>query len=146
MRQELSEESVASRTFEEEYLYGEATDTVEALMSSLGLSQAELAERLGVSRGRMSQILSGRENLTLRSLAALGWALGVRFELFPTALPDRAVTPAASDPPLPQWLRRLLTRPVPQYRSMAGKSIPLPAWRGSTFTARGGEVELATAS
>lgn len=139
-------ESIANRTFEEEYLYGEATDTVEAMMVSLGLSQADLAARLGVSKGRVSQIMSGRENLTLRSLAALGWSLGVRFELCPTAIPNRASTPAVGDPPLPQWLGRLVTKPVPQFRSMHGKAISLPKWGGSTFRARGGEVELAAAS
>jgi transcriptional regulator with XRE-family HTH domain len=95
------------RVFEEELLVGEATDTVAALLESLGLPQKELASRLGVTPGRISQILSGKENLTLRSLAALGWALGVRFELRPTAMSDRAGTPAEDDPPAPPWLDRL---------------------------------------
>lgn len=40
MRQQLPGEAEASRTFEEEYLYGEATDTVEALLESLGITRA----------------------------------------------------------------------------------------------------------
>lgn len=95
------------RAFEEEFLVGEATDTLVGLIESLGITQRELAERLGVSPGRVSQILSGAENLTLRSLAAFGWALGLRFELDASPMEDRAGTPALSDPPAPIWLGKL---------------------------------------
>jgi transcriptional regulator with XRE-family HTH domain len=95
------------KAFEEELIVGEANDTVIALLDSLGITQKELARRLGVSAGRVSQILSGAENLTLRSLGALGWALGVRFELAPAPMANRAGTPAESDPPPPAWLSRM---------------------------------------
>jgi transcriptional regulator with XRE-family HTH domain len=36
---------------------------------------------MGVSPGRVSQVLSGGENLTLRTLASLATALDARFEL-----------------------------------------------------------------
>jgi transcriptional regulator with XRE-family HTH domain len=93
------------RAYEEEILVGEATDTLAGLVESLGIARAELATRLNVSRGRVSQILAGGGNLTLRSLAALGWALGIRFELLPLPMADRSGTPAVSDPPAPAWLR-----------------------------------------
>lgn len=99
------------RVFEEEVLVGEATDTVVGLLESLGLPRKELARRLGVSPGRVSQILSGEENLTLRSLGALGWALGVRFQLTPKPMADRRGTPAIGDPPAPQWLSRIQQQP-----------------------------------
>lgn len=95
------------RTFEEELLFGEATDTVAGMMVSSGVSQKELARRLGVTKGRVSQILSGGENLTLRSLAALGWALGLRFEFKAIAVPNRQGTPAETDPHAPEWLLNL---------------------------------------
>jgi transcriptional regulator with XRE-family HTH domain len=95
------------RVFEEELLVGEATGTVAALVEALGLTQRELAERLGVSEGRVSQILSGGTNLTLRSLAGLGWALGVEFKLHPQAMRDRRGTPATDDAPVPGWLHEL---------------------------------------
>lgn len=50
-------------------------------MRERGLTRAELAERMGVSPGRVSQILGGGENLTLRTLAALSTALDARFEI-----------------------------------------------------------------
>src|SRR4051794_34850064 len=96
------------RAYEEELLFGEATETLGAVVESVGISQKELAERLALSESRVSQILSGGANLTLRSLAALGWALGIRFELDPIALDteERIGTPAEDDPPTPSWLRR----------------------------------------
>ena len=54
-----------------------------AIVSELGISQRELAERLGVSEGRVSQILSGSSGLTLSTLASFGWATGLRFDLVP---------------------------------------------------------------
>lgn len=44
-------------------------------------TQSELAERLGVSEGRVSQILNGRQNLTCKTIEALGDALGAEVEL-----------------------------------------------------------------
>lgn len=95
------------RVFEEEYLVGEATETIAGLVASLGITRRELARRLGVTEGRVSQALSGGTNLTLRSLAGMGWALGVRFDLHPVPMTDRRGTPADGDPPAPQWLTRL---------------------------------------
>jgi transcriptional regulator with XRE-family HTH domain len=106
------------RVFEEEFLVGEATDTIAGMLESLGITQRELGERIGVSPGRVSQILSGEENLTLRSLGALAWALGVRFELRPVPMADRIGTPAVDDPPAPVWLGRLGDLPAPRFRRL----------------------------
>ena len=96
----------ARREYEEAYLVGEVTDSLSALLQELGLSQADLAKRLKVTKGRVSQILSGRQNMTLRTLAAIGWALGVSFDFGARPMADRAGTPAAADPGLPGWLGR----------------------------------------
>lgn len=95
------------RTYEEEVLYNEATDTVEALLESLQITRKELAQRLGVSQRRVNQILSGSEDLTLRTLAALAWALGLRLELHATPMADRRGTPAEGDLDPPSWLSAL---------------------------------------
>jgi transcriptional regulator with XRE-family HTH domain len=50
-------------------------------MRERGLTRADLASRMGVSPGRISQVLSGGENLTLRTLACLATALDARFEM-----------------------------------------------------------------
>lgn len=41
-----------------------------------GLSQAELARRVGVNRSVVNRQLKGHENLTLSSVGELAWAMG----------------------------------------------------------------------
>jgi len=90
--------------YERELLFGEAIETVAALLASQGLSQRDLAERLDRSEARVSRILKGGENTTLKTIADLGYALGIRFTLVPVPFADRAGTPAADDPPAPEWV------------------------------------------
>ena len=56
-------------------------DEVTWYMSEHKVSRADLAQAMGVSAGRVSQILSGDENLTLRTLSAVVDALGAEFEV-----------------------------------------------------------------
>jgi transcriptional regulator with XRE-family HTH domain len=62
-------------------LITQVTNEIDWLMRENQISRADLAARMGVSPGRVSQVLSGGENLTLRTLAALGAALDAQFEL-----------------------------------------------------------------
>ena len=110
-RSRVESAALERRVFEQELLYGEARATVGGILRSRGLTQRQLATRLGLTEGRVSQILSGRANITLRTLADLGWALGLRFEPLPVALPNRSGTPAENDPAPPQWLGRLKEPP-----------------------------------
>jgi transcriptional regulator with XRE-family HTH domain len=59
----------------------QVTDEITWRMRSLGLSRADLASRMGVSPGRVSQVLSGGENITLRTLASLAAAVDTQFEV-----------------------------------------------------------------
>ena len=56
-------------------------DEVTWFMRENKVSRAELAHAMGLSPGRVSQILSGEENLTLRTLSAVVDALGARLEV-----------------------------------------------------------------
>jgi transcriptional regulator with XRE-family HTH domain len=62
-------------------LLTQLTNEINWHMRERGLSRADLAARMGVSPGRVSQILGGGENLTLRTLAALSTALDARFDV-----------------------------------------------------------------
>jgi transcriptional regulator with XRE-family HTH domain len=62
-------------------LITQLTNEINWYMRERGLTRADLAARMGVSPGRVSQILGGGENLTLRTLAALSAALDARFDL-----------------------------------------------------------------
>jgi transcriptional regulator with XRE-family HTH domain len=84
-------------------LVTQLTNEINWCLRERGLTRADLAARMGVSPGRVSQILGGGENLTLRTLAALSTALDARFELELSALKaDDAYTsraPAPADAP-----------------------------------------------
>ena len=105
-------------------LVTQLTNEINWYMHERGLNRADLASRMGVSPGRVSQVLSGGENLTLRTLAGLATALDARFgvDLRPcepvaqrpaelTAMP--AAAPVA-DPPL--------RAAAPDYRGAIGMS------------------------
>jgi predicted XRE-type DNA-binding protein len=92
------------RFFEEALLAGGVAQTIIALMEHAGVTQTELAARLGLTQPRISQILRS-ENMNLSTAADLAWALGYRLELTPR-LVERDGTPAVDDPPPPRWLRR----------------------------------------
>lgn len=66
---------------EEERLVVAATEAITEAMDKQGINKRQLAERLNVRPSEISQRLSGRRNLTLRSLAAMLHALGVRARL-----------------------------------------------------------------
>jgi hypothetical protein len=71
-------------------LITQITNEINWSMREHGISRADLAGRMGVSPGRVSQVLSGGDNLTLRTLAALATALDAEFqvELEPCKAPE----------------------------------------------------------
>jgi transcriptional regulator with XRE-family HTH domain len=73
--------AIEARADEEMHgLVTQLTNEITFHMRERGISRADLAARMGVSPGRVSQILGGGENLTLRTLAALAVALDARFD------------------------------------------------------------------
>ena len=56
-------------------------EQIVARMEERGMTQADLAREMGVSRARVSQILRGNDNLTLKSIVAVAIALESRVEL-----------------------------------------------------------------
>lgn len=57
-------------------------------MDEHGVSRAQLARRMGVTPGRVSQLLSGDENLTLKTLSSIASCLGARCEITLTPRDD----------------------------------------------------------
>ena|SRR5690348_6097910 len=104
MRGQIAKEHADRREVERELLLGEVGETIGALLRELEISQRELATRMGLSESRVSRTIGAGENLTLRTVADLGFALGFRFHLAAEELPDRGQGPAANDGPLPKWL------------------------------------------
>lgn len=54
---------------------------IRAAMRERGVSQLELAQRLGISQARMSQLLSSRSNPTIKTLEKVCKALGLEIIL-----------------------------------------------------------------
>ena len=59
----------------------EVGEQIVARMEERGMTQADLAREMGVSRARVSQILRGNDNLTLKSIVAVAIGLDCRVEL-----------------------------------------------------------------
>lgn len=58
-----------------------ATEIILGCMEDQKISKAELARRIGCSRAHVTQMLDGRRNMTLRTLAKIAYHLGYRFEV-----------------------------------------------------------------
>jgi transcriptional regulator with XRE-family HTH domain len=78
-----SDQRAAETQIDEELLtlVTQLTNEINWCLRERGLTRADLAGRMGVSPGRVSQILGGGENLTLRTLAAISTALDARFDI-----------------------------------------------------------------
>jgi len=82
--------------FAEEALVVDVQIFLHNLMEEKGVSRAELAKAMGVSRARVTQILSDEcRNLTVRSLARAAYALGEGVQFSPTPKEQVAPKPAA---------------------------------------------------
>lgn len=67
------------------------------LLHHAGQTRAQLSRSMGVSRARVTQVLSGRENLTVQTVAVVCSALGYTF--------DTVFRKAAEDAPMQPWER-----------------------------------------
>jgi antitoxin component HigA of HigAB toxin-antitoxin module len=76
-------EDPEARLMAQEELILEVTETLCELLEKEKVSRKELAERLGKSKGFISQLLNGGRNLTLRTVADILHVLGYRVALMP---------------------------------------------------------------
>ncbi len=73
----------------------EATERLCELMEKQAVSRTELADRLGTNKSRVSQLLNGTANMTLRTLSDLYLALGRAAHVVDGPLsPDGTAEPA----------------------------------------------------
>jgi transcriptional regulator with XRE-family HTH domain len=70
-----------ARGLRQEELIVEVTEALARALRSSGLTQSELAARLGKTKGFVSQIMGGGNNLTLRTLADVAGAIGCRVQV-----------------------------------------------------------------
>ena len=67
----------------QEELILEVTETICNILQNEKISRRELADRLGKSKGFISQLLNGGRNLTLRTVADILHVLGYKVTLTP---------------------------------------------------------------
>lgn len=77
----LMEDPEYRRLYAIEGLVADAAELVARLMKEQNLTKADLARRLGKSRAWITQLLSGRANMTIRTFAEVVHALGAEVTL-----------------------------------------------------------------
>lgn len=77
------EDQEFARLFAQGDLIMEVTETLCELLEKEKVSRKELADRLGKTKGFVSQLLGGGRNLTLRTVADILHVLGYRASLTP---------------------------------------------------------------
>jgi transcriptional regulator with XRE-family HTH domain len=93
------------------------------LLHHAGKSRADLARALGWSRARVTQVLSGHENITVQTIAAVTKALGYTFDAVfrKTGAPAAAqpwdaqatlVLDMVDAPDLQEWMSRKTMKPM----------------------------------
>ena len=69
------------RLLRQEELILEVTEALSAALEKEGITKKDLADRLGKTRGFVSQLLAGGRNLTLRTIADVADALECRIRI-----------------------------------------------------------------
>ena len=77
--EELMTSDAFQRSYRAEVLRGQAFDAIMRAMNRRGMTRAEVAEKLGISEGKLCLILTG--DATLAQLAHIAWALDTTFRL-----------------------------------------------------------------
>lgn len=76
LTEKLTRDADGMRLYQQERAILEVTETLCQLMEEDGVSRSELAQRLGKSKGYISQLLDGRTNMTIRTISDAFVALG----------------------------------------------------------------------
>ena len=74
----------------------QTTASLAGLLAGQGMTRSDLANAMGVSPGRVSQIMSGDANLTVRTLAAVAEALDADVHITYCPRPQSADTEACA--------------------------------------------------
>jgi transcriptional regulator with XRE-family HTH domain len=77
----LMEDPEFRRLLAVEALAAEASEVIASLMAEQNVSKADLARRLNKSRAWVTQLLSGKANMTVRTLADVAFTLGAEVKL-----------------------------------------------------------------
>ncbi len=79
------------RLMKQEQLLTRVAIQVDRMREEIGITRTELARRLGVTKGNVTQILGGNRNLSLRKISDLFFALGHSVTVSPGSLETDSV-------------------------------------------------------
>ena len=79
LSQEIASTEEGRRLLQQESAIMEVTELICEIMEQKNVSRSELADRLGRTKGYITQLLDGRANMTIRTLADVFGALGEEF-------------------------------------------------------------------
>ena len=93
------------------------------LVAESGINRSDLAKKLGWTRARVSQVLSGQGNLTIETMHAVAKAVGSSFDVvFRKPAASLALQPwqqnaalqlqMSDEPELPNWMSRKTMTPM----------------------------------
>ncbi|MBW8002510.1 MAG: helix-turn-helix transcriptional regulator [Planctomycetes bacterium] len=71
----LENDSVKMKFYLQEKLILDTTELIAELMEKKNIRKSDLAQKLGRSKGYVTQLLNGRANMTLRTISDVMWAL-----------------------------------------------------------------------
>ena len=110
------------KLFAIEGLAMEAAELLSSLMEEREISKASLARRMGRSRAWITQLLSGKTNMTVKTLAEIAYALDAELEL-------RVAGRSASrqDQPAHKYIVHTASEAVPAWVSSEPSSQPYAA-------------------
>lgn len=80
LKQKLDATKNSRRYIETKFIL-DVIDTLSDCLENSEIKKKDIADKLDISKGRVSQYFSGKKNLTLRTLANILWALGKRARL-----------------------------------------------------------------
>lgn len=93
----LTESGEEMRLFQQERAILEFTEMVCERMGQLGVNRAELARRMGKTKGYATQLLDGQANLTIRTMSDILFALSRALHFYDAPLAVSSSAPAASN-------------------------------------------------
>ncbi len=80
LKQKLDARKNSRRYYETKFIL-EVIDALGDCLENSEIKKKDVADKLGLSKGRISQYFSGKKNITLRTLASILWAFGKRGRL-----------------------------------------------------------------
>ncbi len=101
LKPSIPEGAEAKKVYYEEVLILDVTQEIYRLMEEAGVSKADLARMLGVSKSNITQQLRGSTNMSLRRVADVLLALGAQLEV--KAVPLAAVKAEDAVPEKEVW-------------------------------------------